>query len=44
MSDGQWRVVVLLIVLLGLEILRNTTVRAFLRGIFVTPFKKGASG
>lgn len=39
MSDGQWRVLVLLLVLLALEVLRNQTVKAFLVKIFVTPFK-----
>lgn len=43
MSEGQWRVLVLLLALLGLEILRSTTVRSFFQGIFVTPFKKKAS-
>ena len=40
MSEGQWRVLVLLIVLLGLEILRSPNVKAFFAGIFVTPYKK----
>ena len=39
MSSGQWRVVVLLLVLLGLETLRNGAVKTFLTSIFVTPFK-----
>lgn len=40
MSEGQWRVLVLLLVLLGLEILRSANVKTFFTGVFVTPFKK----
>lgn len=34
MSSGQWRVFVLLLVLLGLEILRSGPVRSFFQNIF----------
>lgn len=40
MTSGQWRVVVLLLVLLGLETLRNGAVKTFLTSIFVAPFKQ----
>lgn len=43
MSDGQWRVLVLLLVLLGLEILRNGAVKTFLVSIFVQPFQKATT-
>lgn len=43
MSSGQWRVLVLLLVLLGLETLRNGQVKAFLVKVFVTPFKGAVS-
>ena len=34
MSSGQWRVLVLLVVLLGLEILRSGPVHSFFTGLF----------
>ena len=34
MSSGQWRVFVLLLVLLGLEILRSGPVASFFQGLF----------
>ena len=34
MSNGQWRVFVLLLVLLGLEILRSGPVHSFFTGLF----------
>lgn len=40
MSSGQWRVLVLLLVLLGLEIIRSGPVQSFFKGVFVTPFKQ----
>lgn len=43
MSSGQWRVLVLLLILLGLESLRNVPVKAFLVKVFVTPFKGAVS-
>ena len=43
MSSGQWRVLVLLLVLLGLEALRNSTVKDLLVKSFVTPFKGAVS-
>ena len=43
MSSGQWRVLVLLLVLLGLEALRGGAVKTFLVNVFVTPFKGAVS-
>jgi hypothetical protein len=40
MTDGQWRVLVLLLVLLGLEIVRVGPVKTFFKAVFVTPYKK----
>lgn len=39
MSDGQWRVLLLLGVLLFLEMLRNGAVKKFAVNVFVRPFK-----
>lgn len=43
MSDGQWRVFFLLLVLLGMEILRSQAVSGFIKGLVVTPLQQGAS-
>lgn len=43
MSSGQWRVLVLLLMLLGLETLRNEAVKAFMVKVFVQPFKGAVS-
>jgi hypothetical protein len=37
MSRGQWRVLVLLLVLLGLEVLRSPNVRTFFSGLLQAP-------
>jgi hypothetical protein len=37
MSKGQWRVLVLLLVLLGLEVLRSPNVRTFFSGLLKAP-------
>ena len=37
MSSGQWRALVLLLVLLGLEIIRSPVVQAFFKGIITNP-------
>ncbi len=39
MSSGQWTVLVLLLLLLAMEALRNPTVGGFFKGL-VTPFKQ----
>lgn len=44
MSSGQWRVFVLLLVLLGMEILRSEGVRGFVKGVFVNPLTQGGTG
>ena len=42
-SDGQMRVIVLLLVLLGLEVLRSPQVRNFFTMTFKTPFTQAVS-
>lgn len=42
MSTGQWRVLVLLLVLLGMEILRSQAVSGFIKGLFVKPLQQGS--
>jgi hypothetical protein len=37
MSKGQWRTLVLLLVLLGLEVLRSPNVRTFFSGLLKAP-------
>lgn len=39
MSDGQWRVLVLLLFLLMLEILRSPALQSFFKGILKNPIK-----
>lgn len=42
MSTGQWRVFVLLLVLLGMELLRSQAVSGFFKGVFVNPLTQGS--
>lgn len=37
MSNGQWRVLALLGILLGLEIIRSPTLQTFFKGILTNP-------
>lgn len=41
MSSGQWRVFVLLLVLLILEILRSQSVQGFFKGLLINPLTQG---
>jgi hypothetical protein len=43
MTEGQWRVLVLLLVLLGMEMLRNPNVASFFQTLAFNPFKQAAS-
>lgn len=43
MSPGQWRVFVLLLLLLFLEALRHPGVKNFFTSLAVNPFKQAAS-
>ncbi len=43
MSPGQWRVSVLLLLLLFMEALRSPTVGGFFKSLAVNPFKQAAS-
>lgn len=43
MSTGQWRVFGLIMLLLGLEVLRNPNVKAFFTALLVNPLKQGSS-
>lgn len=43
MSSGQWRVLVLLLVLLGLEAIRNPAVSGFFKALAVNPFRQATS-
>jgi hypothetical protein len=43
MSDGQWRVFVLLLLLLFMEVLRNPNVGGFFKNLAVNPFKAATS-
>jgi hypothetical protein len=43
MSSGQWRVTILLLVLLGMELLRSQTVRGFFKASLVNPLKQGSA-
>ena len=42
MSTGQWRVFGLIMLLLGLEVLRNPNVKAFMQALLVTPFQQAS--
>jgi hypothetical protein len=41
-SDGQMRVIALLVLLLGLEVLRSPAVSGFIKNIFKVPFSQAA--
>lgn len=41
MSDGQWRVFVLLLILLGLELLRSQAVGGFFKATIINPLGQG---
>lgn len=43
MSDGQWAVLVLIVLLLGMEMLAKPAVGGFVKTWVATPFKKAAS-
>lgn len=43
MSSGQWRVFVLLLILLFMEGLRSQAVGGFFKNVAVNPFKQAAS-
>lgn len=43
MNEGQYTVLLLLFVLLGLEVLRSQAVRDFFKSVLVNPLKQGAS-
>ncbi len=43
MSSGQWRVTILLLLLLGMELLRSNAVSGFFKGAFVNPLKQGGA-
>lgn len=41
MSEGQWRVLILLLVLLGLEVLRSQAVQSFFKNVIKAPITQG---
>lgn len=43
MSNGQWTVLMLIVLLLGMEMLANPAVGGFVKTWVATPFRKAAS-
>lgn len=43
MSTGQWRVFGLLLLLLGLEALKNPNIQSFFKALIVTPFQQAST-